>query len=89
MPKDKIMKLLEKYRMDTVGFIPLDRCKVTFERKLSALPDGAKSVIVIAIPYRMNDKGNISAYAAPMDYHYFVSELEHLMFIPSSRTSLY
>ena len=76
MPKDKIMKLLEKYRMDTVGFIPLDRCKVTFERKLSALPEGAKSVIVIAIPYRMNDKGNISAYAAPMDYHYFVSELE-------------
>ena len=76
MPRDKIMSVLEKHRMDTVGFIPIESCRVTMERRLSDLPEGTKSVIVIAIPYRMNDKGNISAYAAPMDYHYFVSELE-------------
>ena len=74
--KNKIKEILFSFGIDTVGFVDFVDCRVTMERRLAHIPENTKGVITLALPYYTKERGNVSRYAAPRDYHFLVKTLK-------------
>lgn len=76
---DLVKKELFSLGLDTVGALPLEKCRVVREYKLKKCGFEDLSglhVIIFAIPYYTeHKKKNISSYCIPRDYHLYCKEL--------------
>lgn len=74
-----IKKELSAFGLDTVGALPLEKCRIAREYKLTRhgfVVNDNLAVIMLAIPYytEHNEK-HISSYAIPRDYHAYCASL--------------
>lgn len=76
---DYIKKELFSLGIDTVGVLPLEKCRIVREYKLKKHRFeniNEASVIIFAIPYFTgHNEKNISSYCIPRDYHLYCKEL--------------
>lgn len=73
--------VLSEYKIDCYGVVPFAefRDQLILCRAKSLVPNGAKNVIVIALPYSVGDTGymhrNVARYAMLPDYHVVLGEM--------------
>ena len=76
---DFTKKLFLEYKIELVGAVSLEHCHITRAYKLRDFCTedfSSLTAIMIAVPYLVkHEKRNISAYAAPKDYHAFFKGL--------------
>ena len=87
---DTVRELLTKNKIHLVAPIPLSDCRITRKYLLDRADIIDGTAFVFAIPYlsstSLDNERNISAYAAPPDYHGFSASLFEEI-LPSLRTS--
>ena len=65
---------LAAYGIDTLAFLPFERCRVILPRRL---PDHCRTAALFLMPYHTGayPERNVSLYAVPRDYHLFFKTL--------------
>lgn len=73
--KELLASFFESEKIEYYSCLDISQCELLYPSKL---PGFAKSVCFFLVPYYVKDseKGNISLYAVPRDYHLYVRELE-------------
>ena len=79
--KESIRQILRAEEICLGGAMPLSACKLYNEGLLMRKMPDCQSVFLFAIPYYngAHPERNLSLYAAPRDYHLYVSQLEERM----------
>ena len=69
-----VRSFFEKEKIEYYNSAKIDDKYVQLARKL---PPYAKYVTIFLVPYRYTqEEGNVSCYAVPRDYHFYIKELE-------------
>jgi epoxyqueuosine reductase QueG len=73
--KEILEKFFEKEKIEYFGIIPYSECREVNKNLLNRMGFAPKSVIVYLVPYYTGKCENISVYAASLDYHAAIEEI--------------
>ncbi|MBQ3100619.1 MAG: DUF1730 domain-containing protein [Clostridia bacterium] len=74
---DKIKEFLGSYKIEYIGVIPVENCRIINRSLFARSVSFAKNAVVFLIPYKTSCPENhrISLYAAAKDYHGFTKRI--------------
>ena len=77
--REKISAALADYGVEYFAILPYDLCHETNSRIMERAGFVPRSIIVYLLPYYTGKAGNMSVYAASLDYHIAISEVNSIL----------